>query len=1581
MSRIFVFFTIFSFWLTSILNAQNYNVNFLKGSQKLESNLSDFTTIKQLSNNEIFGQNFYRFIQFKSIPTISQQKQIESVGIQLLEYIPNFVYVASIPVNINFNSFKDLNIRGIYPIEYTYKVCARLENEDYPDWAIKGNGILVNILVYQNIDLQVANDRLNELGIHIQSSMNHANMVIAHVLPSKLKELVNSAFVRYVEVISEPGRKESDDGRHLHRSNAINGDFYGSRNYDGTGISFSVNDDGIVGPHIDFKGRVNQQEVAGNFGGTHGDMVAGIAGGAGNLDPLMRGMAPGSYMHIREYNSSMSGTIQLHQDSAVLIFSSSYSNGCNGGYTTTTALVDQEIYNNPNLMQTFSAGNSNFNDCGYGAGNQWGNITGGHKIGKNVIATANLDNEDVVASNSSRGPASDGRIKPDISAHGSYQMSTDPNNAYAPGQGTSAAAPGICGVMAQMHHAYQALNGGSVASSALLKATLLNTANDLGNDGPDFIYGWGKVNALKAIQLLEDHNYFNDSVSQGNSNSHSINIPTGVQRAKIMVYWTDKEASTSAAISLVNDLDAVITDPLATSHLPWLLDHTPNPTTLALPAIKGSDHLNNIEQIAIDTPLAGTYIIEITGSTVPFGPQEYFVVYEFLMDDLTVIHPMGGEGLIPGSIERIHWDAYGTSGTFLIEYTEDNGTTWNVVADNIAGDRRFFNWNVPVTITGQARVRISRGGSNDESDANFTILERPQNIIINRVCSSVNEIQLAWDSVPGATGYDVFILGQTQMDSIGTTSALTFNVPVTDINDEQWFSVRALGPNGIRGLRQIAVHYAGISGGSTCFLSCSGDNDAGIRSINSPSSLIETCASLGTTIPVTVTLENIGLFTESNFPIYYQLGSNPVVTEIYTNNLIAGDTNSYTFTTPITIPVAGIYDLKVWTGLINDSTSCNDTITMTVNVLVPQGNFPYTENFESGIFPPIDSYIINPDNDMTWQLISTIGSAGTSTSSMYVNNFDYNGAGEEDIFSFVSLDMTQAAATANAYLTFDVAYRQYSSNYSDDLRIDLSTDCGQTFTQVYFKDGQNLATGNTSTTSWSPSSDLDWRNDTVDLSSYVGNEITLRFVNISGWGNNLYVDNINVELLGALPPIANFKSDVSYTCDGIVTFEDISGNSPSQWLWDFGDGNTSTQQNPSHTYLTSGIYNVSLQVTNSLGVDLEIKNAYVTVEIPEVMSVNNGVGCSNSSILLSANSIAGDLYWYDSVGALIHVGPNFNTPQLTTTTNYQVQNIILTPTLSAGPLIDTSVGVGGYHSSGFTGGINFTAFNEFELISVWIDADGAGPRTITLWDGNVLNGGTLPTNPIIATTTVNVLDGTQRIFLNFQIPGPGDYCLGGNNVNLYRNNAGTNYPYTLPDVLSMTSSTANNPFNYYYYFYDWNLRLDSCASPISSVTAEVINADFAYTPSGATVAFTDNSTGAISWLWDFGDGNTSSQQNPIHTYTSNGPHMVTLSINNGACVHTSSVSLTTSVQLISNSFNAAIVPNPATDETVLYFSEALNDDLTIQIVDVHGRVLHNTTMPAGTVNQVLNLRDLRPAMYMVCLNNNDFIDIRRIIVQ
>ena len=80
--------------------------------------------------------------------------------------------------------------------------------------------------------------------------------------------------------------------------------------------------------------------------------------------------------------------------------------------------MDKDVRDNPALMHVFSAGNSNGSNCGYGAGSQWGNVTGGHKQGKNVVATANITYLDAIAPSSSRGPAADGRIKPDLAAVG-----------------------------------------------------------------------------------------------------------------------------------------------------------------------------------------------------------------------------------------------------------------------------------------------------------------------------------------------------------------------------------------------------------------------------------------------------------------------------------------------------------------------------------------------------------------------------------------------------------------------------------------------------------------------------------------------------------------------------------------------------------------------------------------------------------------------------------------------------------------------------------------------------------------------------------------------------------------------------------------------------------------------------------------------------------------------------------------------------------------------------------------------------------------------------------------------------------
>ena len=258
------------------------------------------------------------------------------------------------------------------------------------------------------------------------------------------------------------------------------------------------------------------------------------------------------------------------------------------------------------------------------------------------------------------------------------------------------ACPAVAGVMAQMWHAYRDLHAGADPETGLMKALALNTAEDYGNAGPDFTYGWGRINGRRAVEALEDQRYLDSTISMGQTFTHNLNIPANVVKAKIMLYWTDKEGSTTALTALVNDLDLTVTDPSSTVHNPWLLNAGLNPTVASVtaPALKGQDNLNNMEQVEIDNPAMGVYTLTVAGTSVPQGPQKYFITYEFLYDDITVTYPNGGEGLVPGETERVRWDATGNTGNFTIEYSVDNGSNW-LPATNATGGVRYADWNVP----------------------------------------------------------------------------------------------------------------------------------------------------------------------------------------------------------------------------------------------------------------------------------------------------------------------------------------------------------------------------------------------------------------------------------------------------------------------------------------------------------------------------------------------------------------------------------------------------------------------------------------------------------------------------------------------------------------------------------------------------------------------------------------------------------------------------------------------------------------------------------------------------------------------
>tara|TARA_B100000809_G_scaffold247024_1_gene275606 strand:- start:11921 stop:14608 length:2688 start_codon:yes stop_codon:yes gene_type:complete len=796
--------------LTLFSSAQQKGVlRFKTGNVLVENNVKSFVKSPNYQTSELINNNYYRIIHFAEIPTSMAKGELKQKGIELLNYLPDNAFYAAISVNADLTELERKNAVSIVEVRSNFKLNSVLASKKYPEWAMASNETIeVSAIFYQNISESLVLNRLKVKGAEIVTS-NQSNVVRFRVKISDLEDIYAQPEFYYFEEKDMPGEPEGTEDRTNHRGNTISTAYDGGLKYDGTGITLMLQDNSILDEHIDYSGRFSN--INATQSGDHGEHCGGIIAGAGNLDPKGRGMASGA--EILVYNSSnnnYNSVPNLVASSDLTITSKSYGNGTNAGYTSLARQLDQQVRLNPELIHVFSCGNS---------GSGWSTITGGHKQGKNVVAVGNVNYFDVLSSSSSRGPALDGRIKPDICAVGTSVYSTnDPNN-YVNKTGTSMACPGVAGTLAQLYHGYKTINGGVNPNSALIKAAVLNTGEDLGNIGPDFEYGWGRINARRAYKILENNNYINATVAQGGSNNHNITVPAGTSQLRVMVYWSDFEGSASASPALVNNINMQVVDPGSTVFNPWIL----NPSNQNSVAIRGVDNLNNMEQVTIDNPTVGSYTVNVDGLTIPQGPQEYFLVYEFIQDEVTLTYPIGGEGISPGTAETIRWDSYGTSGSFELEYSTNNGGAWNSITTNIVSSRRFYNWSVPSTVSGEVLVRVTRGALSSTSNAVFSIINTPINLNIDWAC--VDSIQLSWNAVSGATGYEVSQLGVKYMDSVGVTSTNSIVLHGIDSTQIDWFSVRSLGPNNARGERAFAIEK--IPGTFSCPVSPVGLDELG----------------------------------------------------------------------------------------------------------------------------------------------------------------------------------------------------------------------------------------------------------------------------------------------------------------------------------------------------------------------------------------------------------------------------------------------------------------------------------------------------------------------------------------------------------------------------------------------------------------------------------------------------------------------------------------------------------------------------------------------------------------------------------
>ncbi len=266
--------------------------------------------------------------------------------------------------------------------------------------------------------------------------------------------------------------------------------------------------------------------------------------------------------------------------------------------------------------------------------------------GKNIMAIGAVNGNKQIATFSSRGPTKDGRVKPDIVAKGaalfsSVYMGTTWDVAtlcvarnvvnYGCAQGTSMSTPVVTGTMALFAEQWKKSNNGARPLPLTLKALAIAGAEDLGNPGPDYTYGFGFLNAKNSVDIIVADNGQGkrvkiDNASTGSSFDYPFTL-TSSQDVRVVLSWFDPEVlplgtQDVAGKTLVNDLDVKIVGPDGSTTLPYVLDGAHPGAN----ATRGVNNTDNTEEVEIKGAAVGTYHVVVSGTNIPQGPTQFVVI-------------------------------------------------------------------------------------------------------------------------------------------------------------------------------------------------------------------------------------------------------------------------------------------------------------------------------------------------------------------------------------------------------------------------------------------------------------------------------------------------------------------------------------------------------------------------------------------------------------------------------------------------------------------------------------------------------------------------------------------------------------------------------------------------------------------------------------------------------------------------------------------------------------------------------------------------------------------------------------------
>jgi hypothetical protein len=304
---------------------------------------------------------------------------------------------------------------------------------------------------------------------------------------------------------------------------------------------------------------------------------------------------------------------------------------------------------------------------------------------KNGITVGAIDdNTNAMSVLSNWGPTDDGRIKPDIVAPGIGIVSCHNEDVdvdgtfddYVGANGTSAAAPAVTGIVALLVQSYREDYLGATGLTetpypSTIKAILCQSAQDMGDVGPDYQFGYGGVRADAARQIIVDERFREGVIaSMDDKDVYEFTVAAGDPEIRVTLAWDDREnVLVNPDPVLINDLDLVIEDPAGNYYTPWHLyitahDQVVNAATRNSHAVASTDLIpeadrdrwNNVEQVYIDPALtgaplqAGTWKVIVEPHDLPEPTQKYSLAANYVIEEVVeVVQVLDNSGSMSGS--------------------------------------------------------------------------------------------------------------------------------------------------------------------------------------------------------------------------------------------------------------------------------------------------------------------------------------------------------------------------------------------------------------------------------------------------------------------------------------------------------------------------------------------------------------------------------------------------------------------------------------------------------------------------------------------------------------------------------------------------------------------------------------------------------------------------------------------------------------------------------------------------------------------------------------------------------------------